>query len=299
MQEKITSEHRKAQNKALRRGSWMTPSQRPLFSAADSSRATVKMTDLRWWTSICGFLRFSQSNYPAEVRKWNFSPFFSAKPKGPFRTKNSTALESVLLCHRRSFSVSVPFSWLIFLEKQALLSPLGSVLLRPYRIWSPYRNSLSVLFLVRKGPLGRCREIWREILVKFSALRFPGFGCATENFTKISRQKRCEKTENFTQSSLCRGAALSFLWKCALFRTLQWQISQRGGHGGAQLQRRNLAPKRSPSAQTTRPKIPKNSSITKIAQKRLTKGNAISSIFLDLSRAWNPHDGFWRGWSLC
>ena len=26
----------------------------------------------------------------------------------------------------------------------------------------------------------RCREIWREILVKFSALRFPGFGCATE-----------------------------------------------------------------------------------------------------------------------
>ena len=36
----------------------------------------------------------------------------------------------------------------------------------------------------------RCREIWREILVKFSVLRFPGFGCATENFTKMSRQKR-------------------------------------------------------------------------------------------------------------
>ena len=47
----------------------------------------------------------------------------------------------------------------------------------------------------------RCREIWREILVKFSVLRFPGFGCATENFTKISRQKRCEKRKfhaNFT-----------------------------------------------------------------------------------------------------
>ena len=39
----------------------------------------------------------------------------------------------------------------------------------------------------------RCREIWHEILVKFSVLRFPGFGCATENFTKISCQKRCEK----------------------------------------------------------------------------------------------------------
>ena len=39
----------------------------------------------------------------------------------------------------------------------------------------------------------RCREIWREILVKFSVLRFPGFGCARENFTNISLQKRCEK----------------------------------------------------------------------------------------------------------
>ena len=60
----------------------------------------------------------------------------------------------------------------------------------------------------------RCREIWREILVKFSALRFPGFGRATENFTKISRQKRCEKTENFMQISLCWGGALiRFPWR--------------------------------------------------------------------------------------
>ena len=55
-----------------------------------------------------------QSSYPAEVRKWNSSPFFSAKG------------------------------------------------------------------VVKFG-------------VKFSALRFPRFGCAAENFTKISRQKRCEK----------------------------------------------------------------------------------------------------------
>ena len=39
----------------------------------------------------------------------------------------------------------------------------------------------------------RCRGIWREIWVKFSVLCFPGCGCATENFTKTSRQKRCEK----------------------------------------------------------------------------------------------------------
>ena len=55
----------------------------------------------------------------------------------------------------------------------------------------------------------RCREIWREILVKFTALRFPGFRCATENFTKISRQKRRERT----QISLCWGAAALMRWQ--------------------------------------------------------------------------------------
>ena len=79
---------------------------------------------------------------------------FPGLPQGPFRTKNSTALESVVFCYCRSFSLSVPFSSLFCLEKQAFLSPLRSVLLRPYRIFSLYRNSLSVVFLVRKGPLG-------------------------------------------------------------------------------------------------------------------------------------------------
>ena len=68
-------------------------------------------------------------------------------PKGPFRTKNSTASESVF-CYRRSFLLSVPFSCLFFLEKQALLSTLRSVFLS-------VANLLSVLFLVRKGCLGR------------------------------------------------------------------------------------------------------------------------------------------------
>ena len=50
----------------------------------------------------------------------------------------------------------------------------------------------------------RCREIWREILVRFSVLRFPGFGCARENVTKISCQKRCEK-----KNGKFHGAALT------------------------------------------------------------------------------------------
>ena len=43
------------------------------------------------------------------------------------------------------------------------------------------------MFMLFFLPWQRCREIWREISVKFSALRFPGFGCVTENFTKFSR----------------------------------------------------------------------------------------------------------------
>ena len=45
----------------------------------------------------------------------------------------------------------------------------------------------------------RCREIWHEIiiLVKFSVLRFPGFGCAREKFTKI-RVKNGKFHPNFT-----------------------------------------------------------------------------------------------------
>ena len=76
-------------------------------------------------------------------------------PKGPFRTKNSTAPKAVVFCYRRSFLLSVPFSCLFFLEKQALLSTLRSVLLLPYRIFLAVVNLLSVVFLVRKGPLGR------------------------------------------------------------------------------------------------------------------------------------------------
>ena len=106
----------------------------PSFCFAELTEFAVKLSEF----SVSSLLRFSR--------------------KGPFRTKNSTALESVLFCRHRSFSVSVLFSCLFFLEKQALLSPPRSVLLRPYRICFPYRNSLSVQFFVRKGPLGSALE---------------------------------------------------------------------------------------------------------------------------------------------
>ena len=41
--------------------------------------------------------------------------------------------------------------------------------------------------------------------MKFSVLRFPGFGCEKENFTKISRQKWYETTENFTANFTLLG----------------------------------------------------------------------------------------------
>ena len=80
-------------------------------------------------------------------------------PKGPFRTKMSTAPESVVFCYRRSFLLSVPFSCLFFLEKQALLSTIHSVLLLPYCFSLAVVNLPSVLFLVRKGPLGVNRGV--------------------------------------------------------------------------------------------------------------------------------------------
>ena len=66
--------------------------------------------------------------------KKNHGTFFSwpvAEPKGPFRTKNSTAPESIVFCYRRSFLLSILFSCRFFLEKQALLSTIRSVLLLP------------------------------------------------------------------------------------------------------------------------------------------------------------------------
>ena len=75
-------------------------------------------------------------------------------PKDPSVLKIVRRSNPYYLATAVVFSGSVPFWCLFFLEKQALLSPLRSVLQRPYRICSPYRNSLSVLFLVREGPLG-------------------------------------------------------------------------------------------------------------------------------------------------
>ena len=44
----------------------------------------------------------------------------AAAPKGPFRTKNATALESAVFCHGRSVLLSVPFSRPYFLRKSSI-----------------------------------------------------------------------------------------------------------------------------------------------------------------------------------
>ena len=75
-------------------------------------------------------------------------------PKGPFRTKNTTALKSVVFCYGRSVLLSVPFSCRFFLEKQALLSTIRSVSAIAVAFFLAVVNLLSVLLLVRKGPLG-------------------------------------------------------------------------------------------------------------------------------------------------
>ena len=62
------------------------------------------------------------------------------RPKGPFRTKYTTAPKFVVFCYRRSFSLHVP----LLLGKQA------------FSVWNllPVPTSLSVVFWVRHAPLG-------------------------------------------------------------------------------------------------------------------------------------------------
>ena len=88
-------------------------------------------------------------------------------PNGPFRTKNSTAPESVVFCYRRSCLLSVPFSCLFFSRITSISEH------SPYRFATavanllPVLNLLSVLFLVREGPLGcRVSHNYRAICCK-------------------------------------------------------------------------------------------------------------------------------------
>ena len=45
-------------------------------------------------------------------------------PKGPFRTNNRTALESIVFCYRRSFSISVLFSCPVLPRKTSISEPI-------------------------------------------------------------------------------------------------------------------------------------------------------------------------------
>ena len=90
--------------------------------------------------------------------------------KGPFRTKSSTALESVVLCYCCSFSLSVPFS-------------------------CPCRKSLSVVFLVREGPLGG------------AACSFLKKPTSTQSLTLIAGPTHTEKHVKLTMASLSVSAA--------------------------------------------------------------------------------------------
>ena len=53
--------------------------------------------------------QFSTPCLVAEILKFHLRELlgFGGRNKGPFRTKNSTALESVVFCYRRSFVLSV------------------------------------------------------------------------------------------------------------------------------------------------------------------------------------------------
>ena len=101
-------------------------------------------------------------------------------PKKPFRTKNSTALESVVFGYRRSFSLSVPFSCLFCLEKKNKhFCALSVAFCYVCTEFSPrHRNSLSVVFFVREGPLGGCLQCLRFLRSFAPVLRLFSLFCA-------------------------------------------------------------------------------------------------------------------------
>ena len=100
-------------------------------------------------------------------------------PKGPFRTKNSTALESVLFA--TAVVLQYPYRFPV-------------IFLHVYRICSPYRNSLSAVFLVREGPLGKLTwqfsSVWRLILI-FKVISY-------KQPQKILRETECTKCRDFS-----------------------------------------------------------------------------------------------------
>ena len=59
------------------------------------------------------------------------------------------------MCCRRSFSLSVPFSCLSYLEKQAFLSPLRSVFSSPYRVLLPVPNRPFRTIFSTERPFGK------------------------------------------------------------------------------------------------------------------------------------------------
>ena len=113
--------HRSAEKKKA----YTTTTERKSFGG--SFLASKKNFRGRWW------IQKPYKNQESHIHHRNLSSvdpifFLQREPKGPFRTRNSMAPESVVFCCRRSFLVSVPFSCLLFLGKQALLSSIRSVL---------------------------------------------------------------------------------------------------------------------------------------------------------------------------
>ena len=99
-----------------RRSQLKTAAHRPRFPEAAGPQV-VKVGAFVWHGKVGTFGEFGL--------KW------PKIPKGPFRTKNTTTLKSVVFCYGRSVLLSVPFSCHFSLEKQALLSTIRSVLLLP------------------------------------------------------------------------------------------------------------------------------------------------------------------------
>ena len=84
----------------------------------------------------------------------------SPPPKRPFRTKNSTAAESVVIfCYRRSFFTICTVVLLPFPRKTSISEHSPYYFATAVVNLVPVLNFLSVVFSVRKGPLGNLQQV--------------------------------------------------------------------------------------------------------------------------------------------
>ena len=126
--------------------------------ALRSEEGFVPVAGCREQPTECNNLGHSDLSFTADDLQ--FLQVFASQapePKGPFRTKNATALNSVVFYYRHSFLLSGAICCLISFKNSGFKASAVVFYYRRSTNLLRIVNLLSVVFLVREGPLGNQR----------------------------------------------------------------------------------------------------------------------------------------------